>query len=890
MSTTPAGATRRAAAAAAGALLLAPFAATAPASAVGLPLRLSAGPVFLSEIHYDNAGDDAGEAVEVQAPAGTDLTGWRIVLYNGNGGTVYGTTTLTGTVGASGVLVQTYPRDGLQNGAPDGIALVDAAGTVVEFLSYEGPMTGVGGPADGLASTDIGVSEGGTASADESLQRVDGVWTGPAPHSFGALNEAPEPPGEPVDVSIAEVQGTGPASPYAGEAVRTTGVVTAAYPEGGFNGVYLQTPGTGGDLSGHDASHGVFVYGPDLADAAEVGDHLEVTGVVEEFNGLTEITDAEWSALDTPAAPVVPAAVAVPATEAGREAFEGMLLAPQGAYTVTDTYETNRFGSVGLAVGDEPLRQPTDVARPGSEAADAVAADNAARAVTLDDGSSWDYTNFDQDTHETSVPYLSLTAPVRVGAAVTFTDPVVLDYRFQWNLQPTTQVTGDNGAAPATFESTRTAAPQAVGGDVQVASFNVLNYFTSLGVDEAGCEFFPDREGNPTTADFCDVRGAYDEENLARQTAKIVAAILALDADVVGLLEIENSGSFTADGDRDVALAGLVDALNADAGAGTWAYVASPEAVPADEDAIRNAFIYRPSAVVPVGESEILIGDEAFANAREPLAQEFALVGDDGEPVEGADTFIAIANHFKSKGSPSGATGGNVDQGDGQGSWNADRVEQAQALAAFADDLMAERATDLVLLLGDFNAYSMEDPMMALAEAGYTNVGQALTDESTYSFDGLVGSLDHVLVHDPALDHVTGADIWNINAYEALGLEYSRFNYNVTDLYDESPYRSSDHDPLLVGLDLLADSPGEPTPTPTDGPTAPPTPTPTPTLTDGPTAPGAPTTPGGPGSPGTPGGSGLPSTGAGLGALGLGLVALLGGVAALAARRRAVGG
>ncbi|MEE6271724.1 ExeM/NucH family extracellular endonuclease [Georgenia sp. MJ206] len=791
------------AAAAAGALLLSPVVGLAPAAAgpISTPFLLADGPVFISEIHYDNQGADVGEAVEVQAPVGTDLTGWTVVPYNGNNGAPYTPTgTLDGTVPAAGVV--TVEIAGLQNGAPDGVALVDADGALVEFLSYEGEFTGIGGPADAVDSTDIGVLQSGSDPVGESLQRIDGVWTGPAPSSFGTLNTPPEGPGDPVEVTIAEIQGTGEASPLAGSAVITTGVVTAVYPDGNLDGAYIQTPGTGADLEGHDASHGVFVYGPDLADAVAVGDYVEVTGEVEEFNGLTEVVDVTWEVLDEVVEDVVPAEIVFPETDAEREVYEGMLIAPQGAYTVTDTYPTNRYGSVGLATGEEPLRQPTDVARPGTGDADAVIADNAARAVTLDDGSSWDYTNFDQDNHETAVPYLSLDNPVRVGAAVTFTDPVILDYRFQWNFQPTTQVTGDNDAAPVTFENTRTAAPEAVGGDVQVASFNVLNYFTSLGADEAGCEFFADREGNPTTTDFCDVRGAYDEENLARQTAKIVAAILALDADVVGLLEIENSRTFTEDEDRDAALAGLVDALNAEAGEGTWAYVASPEAVPADEDVIRNAFIYRPSAVAPVGESEILIGDEAFSNAREPVAQEFALVGDDGEPVEGADTFIAIANHFKSKGSPSGATGGNVDQGDGQGSWNADRVEQAEALVDFADDLIAELGTDVVLLLGDFNAYTMEDPMMVLDEAGYTNVGQELTGESTYSFSGLVGSLDHVLVHDPALDHVTGADIWNINAYEALGLEYSRYNYNVTDLYDESPYRSSDHDPLLVGLEL----------------------------------------------------------------------------------------
>ncbi|WP_324649370.1 ExeM/NucH family extracellular endonuclease [Georgenia sp. H159] len=781
-------------------LILTPLVAVAPASAV-----TSDGPVFISEIHYDNAGTDVGEAVEVEAPEGTDLTGWQIVLYNGNNGATYGTTaTLSGPVDDSGVVVQEYPENGIQNGAPDGIALVGPDGAVVEFLSYEGVMTAAGGPADGAQSTDIGVAQLGQDPEGMTLQRIAGEWVGPIASTLGTRNpaEVPDPdPIEPVEpVAIAEIQGTGDATPLAGQVVTTRGVVTAAYPTGGFNGVYIQTPGTGGDLDAHDASHGIFVYGggENITSDLAIGQLVEVTGTAGEYNGLTQITAQLVEVVDEAADAVVPAEIAWPETDAERELYEGMLVAPQGEFTVTDTYPTNRYGSVGLAAGSEPLRQPTDVARPLSDEALAVAADNEARAVTLDDGSSWDYTNFDRDNHETPVPYLSLEDPVRVGAPVTFTDPVIVDYRFQWNFQPTTQVTGDNGEAPATFGNTRTAAPADVGGDVTLATFNVLNFFTSLGIDEAGCEYYPDRVGNPTTTDFCEVRGAYDAENLARQTAKIVAAIIALDADVVALEEIENSIRFSDD--RDAALAALVAALNAEAGDGAWAYVESPADLPADEDVIRNAFIYQTDAVAPVGESQILIGDEAFSNAREPLAQEFAMVDEAGAVIEGADTFVAITNHFKSKGSGSGE--GNEDIGDGQGASNADRVAQATALVEFAAEVSAEAGTDLVFLAGDFNSYTFEDPMMVFDEADYVNIAQLLTDESTYSFSGLVGSLDHVLGSPAAAQAVTGADIWNINAYEAIGLEYSRYNYNVTDLYDESPYRSSDHDPIIVGIDL----------------------------------------------------------------------------------------
>src|SRR5215207_50997 len=148
--------------------------------------------VYLSELHYDNVGTDADERIEINAPAGTDLTGWQVVLYNGSNGAVYNTRTLAETVlatcGDRGVVVLTYPVDGIQNGAPDGIALVNSGGTLVEFLSYEGTMTGIGGPANGVLSTDIGVSEPG-APVGQSLQRSSSdVWTGPVAHTFGACN------------------------------------------------------------------------------------------------------------------------------------------------------------------------------------------------------------------------------------------------------------------------------------------------------------------------------------------------------------------------------------------------------------------------------------------------------------------------------------------------------------------------------------------------------------------------------------------------------------------------------------------------------------------------------------------------------------------------------
>lgn len=153
--------------------------------------------VFITEIHYDNAGTDTGERIAVSGAAGTSLTGWSIVLYNGNGGASYNTKSLNGTVidneGGTGFgeVYFDYPVDGIQNGSPDGIALVNASGQVVQFLSYEGVMTANGGPANGMTSIDIGAAEGSSAPVGGSIQLIGGAggdWQLMPTHTFGTLN------------------------------------------------------------------------------------------------------------------------------------------------------------------------------------------------------------------------------------------------------------------------------------------------------------------------------------------------------------------------------------------------------------------------------------------------------------------------------------------------------------------------------------------------------------------------------------------------------------------------------------------------------------------------------------------------------------------------------
>lgn len=690
---------------------------------------------------------------------------------------------------------------------------VTANSAIIDLLGYGTSATFEGSAAAAPALT-TSISRSATG-ADSDANGTDFTLGTPTPQgSGGGSTPTPTPTATPTatptptptnapTVTIAEIQGTGDASPLVGQTVTTSGVVTARYPSGGYNGYVIQTPGTGGaiDLATHTASDAVFVYSSASVGNVAIGDHVQITGAVSEFNGLTELTPtsaATVTQLPAAAAPTA-AAVAFPREAAQRESLESMLIAPQGDYTITDTYDLNSYGSIGLAVGTSPLLTPTEIARPGTAAYTAAVADNTARGVILDDGAS---INFLGSTANKAIPlpYLTIDNPIRVGAATTFTAPVILDYRNSaWSFQPTQQLTAENAAAvqPATFANTREAAPEAVGGDIAIASFNVLNYFPTTGDSLSGCSYYTDRAGNPVTVNSgCDARGAANADDLERQQAKIVTAINSLGASVVSLEEIENSAKFGKP--RDFALATLTDALNAAAGSEVWAYVASPSVLPAlaSEDVIRTAFIYKKATVEPVGESVILNDDVAFSNARKPLAQEFRLVGD------ASTEFLAIVNHFKSKGSGSGA---DADQNDGQGASNASRVAQANALVAFAEQLETEKATDLVYLLGDFNAYTQEDPIRVLVDAGFVDQGSK-DGKYSYSFDGAVGSLDHVFASAAGDAKVTGVDTWNINSGESVALEYSRYNYNATLFYDTSAYRSSDHDPVVVGLALAADA------------------------------------------------------------------------------------
>ncbi len=586
-----------------------------------------------------------------------------------------------------------------------------------------------------------------------------------------------------------EVQGSGGASPLAGQTVNVEAVVVGDFqPSDGdafssdLGGFYLQEEDA--DSDANDAtSEGVFVYAPGAPDV-QVGDVVRLRGRVSEYFGLTEIGSvSDLVVCDTGAAPPTPATVALPVTSLDAfERVEGMSVVLPGPLTISEYFNFDRYGEIVLSSPTGPLTgagrlfQPTAVHAPDDVGATFVSdalAGLPLRRITLDDGRTAQ--NPDPARHPDGDPF-TLTNRFRGGDALS--DVVgIMDYRYDlYRIQPT---------AGAQYDATnpRPAAPDPVGGDVRVAGFNVLNYFTTLDRGSPIC--------GPTGGQDC--RGADTADELARQRAKIVAALTTLDADVVGLTEIQNPSV----SGPDTALLDLVAGLDDVAGTGTYAAI---DTGTIGTDAIKVALVYRPAVVTPVGAYAVLDStvDPTFLDTRNrpALAQTF-------EENATGQRFTVVVNHLKSKGSTC-ADIGDPDVGDGQGNCNVTRTAAAKALVAWlASDPTGSRDPDF-LLVGDYNSYDHEDPIATLAAGGYTDLLGHFQGEYayTYVFDGLLGYLDDGLASASLTPQVTGTSAWHINADEPDLLDYDMsFKRPAQDaLFEPNAYRASDHDPVLVGL------------------------------------------------------------------------------------------
>lgn len=600
---------------------------------------------------------------------------------------------------------------------------------------------------------------------------------------------------------IYAIQGSGANAAITGT-VTTQGVVVGDF-EGssGLQGFYLQD-GTGDADAA--TSDGIFVF-TGSANTAARGDIVRVTGYARERNGQTTLNGSNSNSAAVPASNIIDCGdgsvgstdVTLPfATSAFPERYEGMLVRLPQALVIAEYFNYDRFGEIVLALpldGESRPFTPTSVEEPGA-AAQARAAANALRRITLDDGGGTQ--NPASVRHPNGSPF-ALDNRFRGGDTVQDTVGVLgFDFGL-YRIQPT-------GAATHTAANPRPAAPPPVGGSLRAATMNTLNFF--LTPDYATGNPLDNQCGPARTLE-CRGWDADQATELARQRDKLLAALIGLDADVIGLNEIENTTGVDPLGDPTN---GIVTGLNDALGGGTYAAI---DTGVIGTDAIRVGLIYRPAAVTPVGPYRILDStvDPRFLDtkSRPVLAQTFEVVA------TGARFTVAV-NHLKSKGSACTDVG-DPDVGDGQGNCNQTRRLAAQALVDWlATDPTGSGDRD-VLILGDLNSYALEDPIDAVRAGADDTAGTADDYENliarfqgrfaySFVFDGQAGYLDHALASATLRGQVTGAAGWHINADEPDLLDYdTSFKPPAQDaLYEPNAYRSSDHDALVVGLDLLA--------------------------------------------------------------------------------------
>jgi predicted extracellular nuclease len=565
---------------------------------------------------------------------------------------------------------------------------------------------------------------------------------------------------------IHDIQGTGTSAAMTGTRTIEGIVVGDLQGAGQFGGYYVQEEDADADADPL-TSEGIFVF--NTATAVALGDTVRVTGTAGEFSGLTQLSSVTSTLIcaDTGAS-VTAASMTMPvAAVSDWERVEGMLVGISQELTVTEVFTLARFGEVALSVGGR-LDNPTNVVEPGGPALALQDLNNRSR-ILLDDG------NNQQNIDPTFYPQggLSASNTLRVGDSLPSLTGVG-DQRFgAYRIQPV-----DASEIEFSHDNVRPTGPAEVGGSLRVSAFNVLNYFNG---DGAGGGF-------PTA------RGATSPAEFTRQRDKIITAMLALDADVVGLMELEND-----DTDAELgAIEDLVAGLNAASAPGTYDFI---DTGVVGTDQIRVGILYQPASVTPIGTHAIIDStvDSRFIDAlnRPSIAQTF------DEIATGA-RFTVVVNHLKSKGSDCNAFG-DPDAADGQGNCNGVRTAAAEALVDWlAGDPTGSGDPD-VIVLGDLNSYALEDPVDVFLDAGYVNTIAEFVGDHAYSFvfQGQSGYLDHALASPSLATQVTGVTEWHINADEPVALDYNvefKSPDQVDDFYAPTAFRSSDHDPLLVGL------------------------------------------------------------------------------------------
>ncbi|MDE0351247.1 MAG: ExeM/NucH family extracellular endonuclease [bacterium] len=596
---------------------------------------------------------------------------------------------------------------------------------------------------------------------------------------------------------ISQIQGSGATVAITGPVMVEATVTSLFERDDLLTGFFLQEEDVDGD--GDPAtSEGIFVYCSAACPAGlAVGDRVTVVGVAGEFAGASQINASTGSVAIRSSGNDLPTAttLSLPAPGSTRaegtfENVEGMIVTFSGKLVVSEYYWLARYGQLVLTEGRRPY-QFTHRHTPSVAGYSAFLADLATRRIILDDGSSdQNDATFPPQGEDEAYPYptggLSTANHFRGGDSISGLGGVMHWAVDAWRIQPVPERFGYTFTA----DNPRPAAPADVGGRLKVAGFNVLNYFTTID------------DGTPRCGPAGDIgcRGAHSVAELGRQRDKIVAAMVAIDADVFGVVELENNAS--------ASLADLVAGLNATAGPDEFAYV---DTGIIGSDVIKVGLIYRTVSVTPAGPHAIIDSsvDAGFVDTknRPGLIQTF-------EEVTSGERFTVAVNHLKSKGSSCEELG-DPDLRDGQGNCNGIRTAAAEALARYlATDPTAGGDPD-ILIIGDLNAYAREDPVRALEAAGYTDLIRRFvgTDAYGYLFDGQLGYLDYALASPSMLRQVTGVAGWYINADEPPLLDYNddvqdpgergyERKSTVLPTYEANAFRSSDHDPVIVGLQL----------------------------------------------------------------------------------------
>jgi predicted extracellular nuclease len=588
---------------------------------------------------------------------------------------------------------------------------------------------------------------------------------------------------------IYNIQGSGSTAALTGH-VTTQGIVVGDY-EGAspaLQGFYLQDSTGDGNPA---TSDGIFVFNAGN-NSVSLGDRVRVNGVAGEYQEQTQISAS--ALIDCGSGTVNPQDVTLPFAAADfAERYEGMLVRlPQTLY-VTEHFQLGRFGQVVLSSGGR-LQQPTHVTTPGAAALSLQAANDLNRII-LDDGMN------DQNPDpilfgRNGLP-LSAANTLRGGDTVS---GIVGVMTYGWagnsasgNAFRVRPVNALGGLATFSANNPRPGPALPLPDGLRVAGLNLLNYFNTFG--SSACT--NGVGGTPT-----DCRGADDSSEFNRQWPKTVAAILQVNPAILGVVELENDGYGPGSAIQD-----LVAKLNVATSSGTFTFIdadaATGQVNALGVDAIKVGFIYQPGVISPTGQTAAL-NSPAFVNGGDATARNRPALAQAFQNNQNGEVFIFVVNHLKSKGSACDTP----DAGDGQGNCNLVRTNAAQALVSWLSTDPTGTGDQDILILGDLNSYSREDPIAAIEAAGYTNLLVKFQGPDAYSyvFNGQWGYLDHALASAGMLPQVTGALDDHINADEPSVLDYNddfKSAAQLVGLYSSDEFRAADHDPLVVSIQLM---------------------------------------------------------------------------------------